>query len=437
MHLSIRELGRRLRARDLTAVELTRLAVDEIEEREPELNAFTTVLREPAIAQARQVDEALARGEDPGPLAGVPVAVKDALLVPGVTTTGGSSLLRDTAAVGEADVVARLRLAGAVLVGKTNMNEFGWGLDPLMGRVNNPLDTRLTAGGSSGGSAAAVASGSLAFAIGIDSGGSIRMPAAFCGLVGLKPTHGIVPSGGTLPGCWSLTDAGPIARSVEDIRAVLSCLASTTSAKNPTARRPTLGVLSGAVDACRPPVAGAIRAALNALDDRDWNTTELDLDLGGAHEAWLTTFAAETAQTLAPFLGRRAADVSPDLRELLALGAAVTAAAYVEAQAYRSGLTAAFDAALRTVDAVVAPTVPSPPGKDDPDAEAEEYFGDMRWTIPSNLTGHPAVTIPVQMLPVPAGLQLIGRRGGDEALLGLAKRLEELLSALNVKGVEA
>jgi aspartyl-tRNA(Asn)/glutamyl-tRNA(Gln) amidotransferase subunit A len=433
-HPSIRELGRRLRARDVTAVELTRLAVDEIEEREPELNAFTTVLQEPAIAQARRVDEALARGEDPGPLAGIPVAVKDTFLVPGVPTTGGSSLFRDNTAVGEADVVARLRLAGAVLVGKTNMNEFGWGLDPRVGRVNNPLDTRLTAGGSSGGSAAAVASGSLAFAIGTDSGGSVRMPAAFCALVGLKPTHGLVPSGGKLPGCWSLNDSGPIARSVEDIRAVLSCLAATTSAANPPTPRPILGVLSGAVDACRPPVAGAVRRSLNALDDHDWNSTDVDLDLGGAHEAWMTTFAAETAQTLAPFLGARAADVSADLRDLLAVGAGITAAEYVEAQAYRSSLTAAFDAALRTVEAVVTPTVPSPPEEDDPDAEAEEYFGDMRWTILSNLTGHPAVTIPIPALPVPAGLQLIGRRGSDDALLVLAQRLEAQLSACNEKG---
>jgi aspartyl-tRNA(Asn)/glutamyl-tRNA(Gln) amidotransferase subunit A len=430
-HRSIRELGVRLRARELTAVELTRLAVDEIEEREAELNAFTTVLREPAIAQARRVDEALARGEVPGPLAGIPVAVKDTFLVPGVPTTGGSSLFRDNTAVGEADVVARLRLAGAVLVGKTNMNEFGWGLDPRVGRVNNPLDTRLTAGGSSGGSAAAVASGALAFAIGTDSGGSVRMPAAFCGLVGLKPTHGIVPSGGKLPGCWSLTDSGPIARSVEDVRAVLSCLASTTTSASAPTHRPTVGVLSGVVDACRPPVAGAVRRALDALDDHDWDTTEVDLDLGGAHEAWMTTFAAETAQTLAPFLGPRTADVSADVRDLLAMGAGVTAAAYVEAQAYRSRLTAAFDAALRTVETVVTPTVPSPPAEEDPDAEDEEYFGDMRWTIVSNLTGHPAVTIPISTLPVPAGLQLIGRRGSDEALLALAKRLEAQLSAFD------
>jgi aspartyl-tRNA(Asn)/glutamyl-tRNA(Gln) amidotransferase subunit A len=429
-HPSIRELGRRLRARDVTAVELTRLTVDEIEEREPELNAFTTLLREPAIAQARRVDEALARGEDPGPLAGIPVAVKDTFLVPGVPTTGGSSLFRDNTAVAEADVVARLRLAGAVLVGKTNMNEFGWGLDPRVGRVNNPLDTRLTAGGSSGGSAAAVASGALAFAIGTDSGGSVRMPAAFCGVVGLKPTHGIVPSGGKLPGCWSLTDSGPVARSIEDVRAVMSCLASTTSAASASTHRPSVGVLSGVVDACRPPVAGAVRRALNALD-RDWRTTEVDLDLGGAHEAWMTTFAAETAQTLAPFLGPRAADVSADLRDLLAMGAGVTAAAYVEAQEYRCRLTAAFEAALRTVEAVVTPTVPSPPAEEDPDAEDEEYFGDMRWTILSNLTGHPAVTIPISTLPAPAGLQLIGRRGSDEALLALAKRLEAQLAAFN------
>jgi Asp-tRNA(Asn)/Glu-tRNA(Gln) amidotransferase A subunit family amidase len=427
-HPSIRELGRRLRTRELTALELTLHTLEDIEEREATLNAFTTVLREAAVEQARDVDAALARGDDPGPLAGIPVAIKDLFNLPGAPTTGGSSLFGDQLALGEADVVAGLRRAGAVLVGKTNLNEFCWGLDPHIGRVNNPLDPRLTAGGSSGGSAAAVASGSVPAAIGTDSGGSIRMPAAFCGLVGLKPTHGLIPIGGTVPGCWSLTDAGPIARSVADVATILDCLSPARTTSHSPPARPTLGILAGSLDACRTEIAAPIRHALDVLDSSGWQLTDIEFDLDDAHDAWMTTFAAETREALVPFLGVHVRDVSVDLRELLRLGAGITAMAYLEAQTYRSRLGASLDAILRTVDAIVTPTVPSPPGEDDPEADDEEYFGDMRWTIAANLTGHPALTIPLgSPRTPPAGLQLLGRYGADDSLLGLASRLEEEL----------
>jgi aspartyl-tRNA(Asn)/glutamyl-tRNA(Gln) amidotransferase subunit A len=435
--LSVREQGRLLRAHEVSAVELTERALVEIEAHEPELNAFATVIREPALTQARQVDEALAHGEDAGPLAGIPVVVKDSFLAAGAATTGGSSLLRNYKPVGEADLVAQLRSAGAVLVGKTNMSEFGWGLDPRVGRVNNPLDNSLTAGGSSGGSAAAVASGSVAVAIGTDSGGSIRMPAAFCAVVGLKPTHGLIPGGGSLPGCWSLSDAGPIARSIEDIELLLDCVRSTPPpSPDRITRHRRLGLLTGAADPCKPQVGDAIGHALAALSDAGCDTTDVDLDLNGAHEAWLTTFAAEKAHTLTPFLGRRTADVTEDLRDLLALGASVTPDGYRAAQAFRSRLGRSVNALLATVDALVLPTVPSLPSKEEPDAQADEYYGDMRWTIAANLTGHPALTIPAAR-SAPVGLQLIGHHGGDGALLDLAKQLEAVLSAAGMKGVEA
>jgi aspartyl-tRNA(Asn)/glutamyl-tRNA(Gln) amidotransferase subunit A len=425
---SIQEIAALLRSGAATAVELAEATLERIEAFEPALNAFLTVTRTLALEQAAAVDDLLAAGVDLGPLMGVPIAVKDTFATRGVPTTGGSSTLARYVPRTDADVVVRLRAAGVVLVGKTNMNEFGWGLDPRLGRVNNPLDPSRTAGGSSGGSAAAVGSSNIVAAVGTDSGGSIRIPAAFCAVVGFKPSHGRVPDSGMLPGCWSLTDAGPIAHSAADAAAVFGCLARAPEEKQScVCDPPTLGVLEDWIQECRPEIASALDCALTRLAQEGWRLIPVRLDLSGTHAAWMLTFLTETATALAPFLGERLADTSAEVRWAVNTGLTVPAHAYLRAGHFREQLRARVDKALGDVDALVAPTASAPPTADEPPPRDEAYYADMRFTVPFNLTGHPAVSLPARAAVEPAGLQLIGRLGDDERLLALAARLEDTL----------
>jgi len=420
---SLAEASTLLRHREISAVELVEHALEVIEDREPELNAYVTIMRAAARRDARAADLLLAAGESPGPLVGIPFAVKDAFLTIDAPTTGGSSVFSALPSSADAVAVARLRRAGAVLVGKTNMNELGWGLDSRVGPVANPVVQGSSAGGSSGGSAATVATSAVTFALGTDGGGSVRMPAAFCGVVGVKPTHGAVPSEGMLPGAQSLTDPGPITTTAADARTILRWLTNSSSSTPDPEERPRLGILGSAVPSCKPLVAGPLGSALERLE-RLGCTIDVELNLAEAADAWLTTFSAESAAALVPALGGLLVRTSADLQRLVGLGLGVRAVDYLAAQAARTDLAHRLDAALENCDAILTPTVPSPPLTAEPAWEDEDFFGDMRWTIPANLTGHPAVTIPLPGAAEPAGLQLIGRRNTDDALLAVAEWVE-------------
>jgi len=420
---SIAETVELVRGREASAVELAERSLAAIEAREPELNAFATVMRESAFRDARRVDAGL---DDAGPLAGAPFAVKDAFFTVGAPTRGGSSHWCSPPAAEDAPVVAALRRAGAVLVGKTTMNEFGWGLDPEVGSVANPVLHGRSAGGSSGGSAAAVAARSVAFALGTDGGGSIRMPASFCGLVGLKPSRDLLPRAGMIPGGRTLTEPGPLCTCVADTRAVLRVLAGGAAEVAPTLR-PVLRLVDGSLVSCKPLVQGALVRAVGALAPDETVTLELE----GAAESWYAIFAAEAAVALRGVLSR----MSPDLRRLVDEGAEVGATDYLAALAYANELGRRLDEALAGSDALLAPTVPSTAPADEPEWNDDDFFGDMFWTVPANLTGHPAVTLPIPGAPEPVGLQLIGKRGGDEALLAIAAYVEEQLNAAGSENV--
>jgi aspartyl-tRNA(Asn)/glutamyl-tRNA(Gln) amidotransferase subunit A len=227
-YLSIEALGERLRRRDISPVEITRIYLDRIAALDPELHAFITVTGEQALADAAAAERAIAAGQHRGPLHGVPLAIKDLFYTAGVRTTAGSRILADFEPTEDAAVVSRLRAAGALSVGKTNMEEFAYGatsLNPHYGACCNPWDGQRIAGGSSGGSAAAVAAGLCAAALGSDSGGSIRQPAALCGLVGLKPTYGRMSKHGVVPLSWSQDHVGPLTRTVRDAALLLQALA--------------------------------------------------------------------------------------------------------------------------------------------------------------------------------------------------------------------
>ncbi len=260
---SIAAFGAGLRAGDFTAAEMTERALAAAERSQATINAFITITGELARAQALAADRALAAGEDAGPLLGVPVAIKDLIDVAGVPSTAGSRSLAGNVAARDADVVARLVAGGAVIVGKANMDQFAFGPhQDDYGRTNCPADTSRYAGGSSGGSAAAVAAGCVLAALGTDAGGSTRFPAACCGVAGFKPTFGRLPAGGIAPAFWSLDHVGPIARGVEDVKALFAVLGGGRAA--PRTHPPRIATLAGWRDGCEPAVVAALDRALAA-----------------------------------------------------------------------------------------------------------------------------------------------------------------------------
>src|SRR5579863_234832 len=227
-HRTIQQASEQIRAKKISPVELTRACLDRIELLNPRLNAFITVMAEPALAQARALETELHAGKWRGPLHGIPIGLKDLFDTAGVKTTCGSAVFADRIPAEDAEVVKRLKRAGAVLIGKQNMHEFAYGSTSVpshFGPVHNPWNTARIAGGSSGGSAAAVAAGLCFGALGSDTGGSIRQPAAFCGITGLKPTYGRVSTRGAIPLSWSLDHLGPMCRSVEDAALLLQVIA--------------------------------------------------------------------------------------------------------------------------------------------------------------------------------------------------------------------
>jgi aspartyl-tRNA(Asn)/glutamyl-tRNA(Gln) amidotransferase subunit A len=423
---SIVEIGAGLRRRELSAVEVANAALHLVDEWEPRLNAYIAVTRDRALAEAAAVDVALAEGKDLGPLMGIPYAVKDVFAADGAATTGASRALRDYWPAGDAEVVARLRSAGAVLVGKTNLHELGWGSE--LGRVGNPLDPSLLAGGSSGGSAATVGSGAIPVAIGTDAGGSIRLPAAFCGLVGFKPTARRVSNHGHLPSAWTVGVAGPIARSVADAQALFRGIASEGRSSESVPSEPRLGVIAGSLSRAEPVISAALQRSLDTLAEAGWAVEEVAIDMSGVSAAWSITYAAELAAALRRWLGHRLPETSDDLRAMISVGERIPAPAYLTAQRLRSRLFAEFEDRLMRLDALATPAVLHPPTSAEPSWEDEEYVGNGLWLQPMNLTGHPSVALPLAPKLSGASLQLVGRYCRDESLFELAAVAETALA---------
>ena len=388
------------------------------------INAFITITEDLARAQAAAVDARIAAGEDPGPLAGLPVAIKDLFDVAGVPTTAGSHALADNVAATDADAVARLVAAGAVIVGKANMDQFAFGPHQAdYGRTNLPADPECYAGGSSGGSAAAVAAGIVPAALGSDAGGSARFPASCCGVVAVKPTFGRIPAGGAAPTFWSLDHVAPITRTIADAAALLSVLADGWSPAPERTTPPRLAVLADWDDGCDDTVREAIQRALDTCGAElvhDRAVPELD----GWSRMLMATVGPEAAVALSPY--PRAAMPAP-LLEILDAGSEQSAVDYVVAQRDRAALRVALEAALADVDALVLPTSLTVAWRwADLDAGSLGVRNAATRHLPgANLTGHPAISLPVASPGLPVGLQLIGRLECDEALLGVAAWLEQ------------
>lgn len=426
---SVVELGRRLRAGSLTSVELTQAALDSIERLNPLLNAFVCVDAPVALAQARKADALFAQGLDVGPLQGIAVAVKDNIDTFDYVTTYGSAHFAGFRPEHDAVCVQRLREAGAVIVGKTLTHEFAYGPTgdrSLQGAARNPWDAGCITGGSSAGSAAAVASGMVPLALGTDTGGSIRIPAALCGAVGFKPSFASVPLAGVFPLASSLDHVGPIANHVEDARLLFEVIAGRAGAPLVDTRPLRVGwITSGSFGPVDVELERQVYQAaqqlfgegLQAVDDLQRLSAEMKDTLLMLQRAEAYDVHAERMQH-APQMFEQ------EVRERLELSREVRGWQYIRAQASQVRLKAMMAQVFERYDLLLSPCVPitAPPvdarevrvGEQDIDVRAAVLSHTSAW----NLIGLPAISLPVgQVRGMPVGLQVIGAAGEDDHLL--------------------
>jgi len=456
--LSIPEIARLLRTRKLSPVELTKYFLDRIGSLNPELNAYLTVTPDIALAQARQAEAELCspRGKksrrDRGPLHGIPISLKDNIHTAGIRTTAGAKFLGEFVPEKDAQIVSRLKAAGAIILGKTNLHEFAYGVttnNPHYGATRNPWDTARVPGGSSGGAAAAVAAGLCVAAVGTDTGGSVRIPASLCGIVGFKPTLHRVPVEGVVPLSPTLDCIGPLARSVEDATLVFDAISDSRKGEPPPAKSATakakkkftLGIPKEFFfDVVDPEVRASFESALKLLRKRGFAVKELSIPLldntesAGNNIAWAE--ATHYHQKMGWF-PKHSADYGEDVRSRLEIGARVTAATYLEAMEQRKKFIAQFHSALATVkvDALVVPTTPIPApliGEESTTIDGKDHATRallLRLNRPANLAGLPAVSLPCGLTNsgLPVGLQLIAAQSSDTALVALANQLERPL----------
>jgi aspartyl-tRNA(Asn)/glutamyl-tRNA(Gln) amidotransferase subunit A len=444
--VGVSELARRIARKEVSPVEVVDSTLARIERLNPRLNAFVRVLEGPARRAARRAEEKVGRGSPLGLLHGVPVSVKDIILTRDAPTTAGSRIYGDGLESGtDAVVVARLRRAGAILMGKTHLHEVALGITSLnehFGPVRNPWDLDRVPGGSSGGSAAAVAAGLGCASLGTDTRGSVRIPAACCGVTGIRPTTGLVPPEGVLPLSWTLDQVGPLARSMEDAARILAVIAGGRRLWNryrPALTRGVRGLRVGVSEYhlrdLDPEVAGAIEGAVATLaaagaPRRDVRVPELDGSLQGSY----VIGGAEAVTHHDPTLRQRPEDYGPAVRARLEGGYALKAIDYVRAQRKRERVVAAFDAVFRDVDVMIGATLPTaaaPIGAEEVEVGGRrESIIDayMRLSAPQSMGGVPAASVPCGFTSdgLPIGLQLIAARHREDLVLTVGAELQRL-----------
>ncbi len=429
---SIPEIGTLFRSGQLSPLELTRLTLERIGQLNPTLNAFITVTADRALEQATRAEHELRSGLDRGPLHGIPIALKDLVDTAGIRTTCGSRILKDNVPTRDAIITKRLEAAGAVLVGKTNLLEFAYGIvHPDYGQTNNPFDPSRTAGGSSGGSAAAVAAGLCFAAVGTDTGGSIRIPASYCGIAGLKPTYGLTSLEGVFPLSWSLDHAGPIARSSNDARIFLEAMSGVKLEHQIELSGMCFGILQRDGPEMQPEVLAAFDQACATLEQAGAKVFEVQVpDLELADAALLNVLLPEASAIHARWLETRAEDYAPLTRMQIELGFPIPAVTHVRAQQYRRHLTQQFLNVLEDVDAILSPTVAFVAPFEDPVFATDDLGAtEARRTGPYNLTGLPALTINCGFGQhgLPVGLQIVTRPHADALALAIGFALEHLI----------
>ncbi len=442
--LTIRQAADALRQGTLTAAALTDSVLERVEITEPKLNAYITVTADLAREQAAAADVELKAGRDRGPLHGIPFALKDLYDTAGIPTTGGSGFLRDRVPQEDAVVTAKLKQAGMVLTGKLNLHEFAFGTTSTnqhFGAVHNPWNPDHVPGGSSGGSGAAIAVGSCLGTLGSDTGGSIRIPASLCGVVGLMPTFGRVSRQGVLPLSWTLDHVGPLAKTVQDSALILNAIAGHdladpgsadvavddyTSALGRDIRSLRVGVVRDPFwKYCDDEVTAACEAALQVLQDLGATVSELEMPLSAANGGRrLSIILAEAAAYHDKMLADHPDGYSPELRGRLAAGQAVMATDYINDQRFRTQLINETREAFRRVDVLVSPTTPTTAVT----IEAGDPRADLaRLTAPYDISGIPAISLPCgfDSKGLPIGLMIGARHFDEVTVLRVAHAYEQ------------
>ena len=450
--LPISEMSRLLNARELSPVELLNAHLQRIDATEGTLNAFITVMREEASLAAKEAERAISRGEYRGPLHGVPVGLKDLFHVRGVRTTSGTRIMADFVSTEDSTAAARLKEAGAIILGKLNMNELALGAtgeNIHHGDCLNPWDPGHITGGSSSGSGAATAMGQCAAAFGSDTGGSVRIPSSLCGLVGLKPTHGRISLYGVNLLSWSLDHVGPMARTVEDCALMLSTVAGydpldPTSSEIPVSdfaaslraegKPPRVGAPREYVwDVLSDPVRHSVKQAIEALAGLGASVVEVSIPLlADSVEISNPILQAESIASNGELLREHGGNLDPRVKQRLELGLAVSSTDYIRAQQARKTLIHQTRASLREVDLLAFPTCAIAAPRQ---GEEEVDVGGTKMTVLSaltrltrfaNLTGYPSVSVPCGFTDdgLPIGLQLVGRPFEEETVLRAAYQYE-------------
>jgi aspartyl-tRNA(Asn)/glutamyl-tRNA(Gln) amidotransferase subunit A len=435
---SLGELARRVREGEVSSVELVETTLERVGDLDGRVGAFVVVLAEAAMAEAAERDAQVRRGEAVGPLHGVPVAVKDLIDVAGAVTSAGSPKLAGNVADGDAEVVTRLREAGAVVVGKTRTHEFAYGV--VTPGTANPWDLGRIAGGSSGGSAAAVAAGLVPGAVGSDTAGSIRIPAACCGVVGLKPTWGRVPATGVWPLSWSCDHVGPIAGTVADVALLDQVLAGAAPTPGPRdgaaqSGAPRIGRLVGEdLEPVDPAVTAVVDELCRRLEAAGATLDEVTLPLRAARGAVATIVLAEAAAAHARLLAETGEDgYSKAMLSMIRIGGSALAGEYLTGLRYRGRFVAQVEGLLAERDALLLPTLPcvAPAIGQRTITLAGEPMGVQaaltRLPGPLNCSGSPVLSLSAGLAEnLPVGVSLVGRIGGDRQLLRVAAWVEEV-----------
>jgi aspartyl-tRNA(Asn)/glutamyl-tRNA(Gln) amidotransferase subunit A len=445
--MNIEQAARKLRAGETTAVELARESLRRIREEQPRLNAFITITEELALSQARRADEELSRGIDRGPLHGIPYALKDVFATRGIRTTVGSKIFFDHVPDHDSAVFEKLSEAGAVLMGKTGLQEFAYGItcnNPHFGAIRNPRDRERIPGGSSGGSGAAVAAEMVFFAMGSDTGGSIRIPAAFCGCAGLKPTSGRVSRHGVMPLDFSLDHMGPLTRTAHDAGLVLNAIAGFDARDDTSSRRPVgdyampnpdlpAGVRIGVPlnfynERVTPEVAAAFIRALGEAESAGAILVLVRLpDPVEINAISRVILLAEASAVFEPHLHRRA-DFGADVMALLDQGRLISATDYINAQRLRRFYQREWARVWTEVDFVFTPTTPIVAPKIgqtavDIEGVAEDVrLAATRFVRAINVLGLPAISVPLSIPSngLPIGLQVIGKAFDEARVIAIA-----------------
>ncbi len=429
--LSLSEMAAQIQERRLSPLSLMESALRRIDALEPKIQAWVTLDREKALAEARQCQEEIGRNSLRGPLHGIPIGVKDIFYTAGVKTTAGSRIFRDFTPSYDAAAVARLKKAGAIILGKTATTEFA-AMDPAPTR--NPWNLDHTPGGSSSGSAAAVAARMCPAALGSQTGGSVLRPAAYCGVVGLKPTYGRISRHGVFALSWSLDHVGFLTRSVEDAARILGVLAGPDPA-DPTSRSIVVpDYVQGIRSFANPPRIGLVRTFYQEKsEEKVWSHTEeilkklesAGLQIGEvkmpdcfsvAHDAHTTVFRSETASFHEKLFAQHADHYGPKLRQMIEVGLLIPAVEYLHARKIQRQFRREMEAAMQPFDCLLTPSVSAAA------PQGLSSTGNAWFQAPWSFSGQPAITIPTGLNEkgLPLGIQLVGKAFQEERLLAAA-----------------